>query len=812
MIQRIPITKEIFTLRSVLAERIVSFNEMPAANFERLWRQFAARLDTAAPEDPIMDYLPEIVAHFEAIKGATAQARVTEDNAHRLVRLQLLLGAAPGPKEYREQARKQFALLAVLSFLGLGRREVFETKAADLQGGKRVLPAGINFFYVPTALAVSAGVPEYPLLVVRSSQEDEKGDLESEDGQPDSSEDGDEKADDHELAIQTGGGPKEEKRSGVKSCVVCKQPLALDRVLCGKCDEEVHKACGAKNPEDGTTLCLACGLCDEFFSDLPPLPGADPANPNVMLSFKDTSIGPFTIEKNVLREIQNSNKLTGVIIDAMLELMKGKTNEVVVVPPIYTRAFLEDKESRAVETFRSECPVVTVINVGDHWVTIFIRKDRIGVLNSIHGYDPHGIVDNFVTRLERLRGSKLRVCHHACPQQKNAVDCGVFAVAFSLCETLNLRWLFTAAHIPKLRYWIQRCLRHRTLFAPPFRMKLYSAVERNRKVVVIADFRRPSVPPQTEGSMQCGTVLTWSKLESKAIEGMKPQSRARHLRMLNLLQNYVSKNRVDLTESLPLVVVKFTHHMKRLLKWKPSTTRTNYGATLSALKRGDQYGATAIDLSTTSCRDLTKQLRVACQKQAKVLKPAISVIQASEVWRQLKNHGQTLEAAVFALAWAHAARAINVLCLEKWMVSFHEKALTTVVWADAKTSAVRGAYVTICPMVMDAWNQTSEMFKALSERSSKIVPQSDQGKVLTEIRNAMRKVTGSSSMDLRAIRRGSLRTMASAGIPLEQLMKVSGHTNTKTLMIYLDWGLWAAEHLQATANAARSTIWEDRTC
>ena len=43
-------------------------------------------------------------------------------------------------------------------------------------------------------------------------------------------------------------------------------------------------------------------------------------------------------------------------------------------------------------------------------------------------------------------------------------------------------------------------------------------------------------------------------------------------------------------------------------------------------------------------------------------------------------------------------------------------------------------------------------------------------------------------LNLRAMRRGALQTMALAGVSAETLMTFSGHTNDKTLKRYLDWG------------------------
>ena len=49
------------------------------------------------------------------------------------------------------------------------------------------------------------------------------------------------------------------------------------------------------------------------------------------------------------------------------------------------------------------------------------------------------------------------------------------------------------------------------------------------------------------------------------------------------------------------------------------------------------------------------------------------------------------------------------------------------------------------------------------------------------------------TMEARSIRRGSLQTMASAGVPNADLMRYSGHSSERTLLRYLNWGAKASD-------------------
>ena len=58
----------------------------------------------------------------------------------------------------------------------------------------------------------------------------------------------------------------------------------------------------------------------------------------------------------------------------------------------------------------------------------------------------------------------------------------------------------------------------------------------------------------------------------------------------------------------------------------------------------------------------------------------------------------------------------------------------------------------------------------------------------------------------RSVRRGSLQAMAQAGVPLELLMRFSGHTQEKTLLRYLNWGALTANLQGAMKEAGKALI------
>ena len=57
------------------------------------------------------------------------------------------------------------------------------------------------------------------------------------------------------------------------------------------------------------------------------------------------------------------------------------------------------------------------------------------------------------------------------------------------------------------------------------------------------------------------------------------------------------------------------------------------------------------------------------------------------------------------------------------------------------------------------------------------------------------------TMEARSVRRGALQLLAAAEVPLPTLMLFSGHTNQRTLLRYLNWGVCATEQRSAMAVA-----------
>ena len=116
-----------------------------------------------------------------------------------------------------------------------------------------------------------------------------------------------------------------------------------------------------------------------------------------------------------------------------------------------------------------------------------------------------------------------------------------------------------------------------------------------------------------------------------------------------------------------------------------------------------------------------------------------------------------------------------------------------------KVTAKLGALVV--PTLLPAeWGEVVEDW--LKQNPSEyLFPIKDWKTAMEDLLQALRKVN--SSWELRCLRRGSLCTMARAGVPYETLKLFSLHTNDLMMTRYLRGGLHAGERTQRCQAAAK---------
>ena len=132
----------------------------------------------------------------------------------------------------------------------------------------------------------------------------------------------------------------------------------------------------------------------------------------------------------------------------------------------------------------------------------------------------------------------------------------------------------------------------------------------------------------------------------------------------------------------------------------------------------------------------------------------------------------------------------------------------TVLWDEHKTAAIVGAYVVPTWLPVE-WGVRLEKWLSMGAKDHEYVfPIHMWDGLKKDLRKVLKEYTlpdgTRPEWDLKSLRRGSLSTMALAGVPLSTLRIFSGHKSEQTLLRYLRWGLHAEERNRKAIEAAKN--------
>jgi integrase len=251
-------------------------------------------------------------------------------------------------------------------------------------------------------------------------------------------------------------------------------------------------------------------------------------------------------------------------------------------------------------------------------------------------------------------------------------------------------------------------------------------------------------------------------------------------------------------------ILRFMQRRARIRRWRWSTTRTAMTEVAGAFRNLGIY------CPNTECQSWTLNnfpaWRLAMRKaditacaevpnQPKEISK-LDVLKACE-----KTDAKT--AAIIAITWITAGRTGATLQLKKEDVDVQDNALT-VTWRRGKTVRLRQeAHTVFAQMgrfkehIMPYLRETKEqgfLFHAPSRQ--------ERGKMLSEVKLALRQATGDPEVENRSLRRGALMAMARAGAPNSALKHFSGHSTDATLRRYLAFGKDMSNDRNATSSFA----------
>ena len=174
--------------------------------------------------------------------------------------------------------------------------------------------------------------------------------------------------------------------------------------------------------------------------------------------------------------------------------------------------------------------------------------------------------------------------------------------------------------------------------------------------------------------------------------------------------------------------------------------------------------------------------------------------------------GSDAAAALLTLSWATTGRPwtwYDVFQSEMKMVPVLQQEIITgyqvaVTWTNHKTVGKRGAFTTHTWLPVELAKPIQRHIA--NTRHKYLFPKVTWHALLNEVKQLLRDQDP--KWDLKCLRRGSLSTMARAGVPLKDLRNFSGHTTDAMLLRYLGWGRHAGV-LKTAGMAAAKSLFED---
>jgi hypothetical protein len=296
------------------------------------------------------------------------------------------------------------------------------------------------------------------------------------------------------------------------------------------------------------------------------------------------------------------------------------------------------------------------------------------------------------------------------------------------------------------------------------------------------------------------------------LKALSNEQRRKHLYVLSdVLRAITTAGNPRKHRSLAVLMIEGLQSLSIERKWSAPTTLVNMAnALFGALTRLDQY--TCLKAVNMSENSHWKDAMRTWQKNALGHLPhasEVSLEAVKEVIPKLSLPAQM----VLIVAWFHTGRPGNVFSLHTEDV-YHlthlpdRTAKWSVMWQRGKTVLTRGPFTTSSWIpeeyvkLLNLWRKSKP--RQNTDLDKWFLPVKDKRRLLNEVLEELKKVNP--QWGLRALRRGSLSTMARNGTPLETLQTFSGHKDVPMLLRYLKWGLHAADRADKGAKAARSAF------
>jgi hypothetical protein len=292
--------------------------------------------------------------------------------------------------------------------------------------------------------------------------------------------------------------------------------------------------------------------------------------------------------------------------------------------------------------------------------------------------------------------------------------------------------------------------------------------------------------------------LTFTQACPEINEALEEQTQNTRERIFRLVQDKIRTHKYLQQEQVAVACVRTMYKVKADHMWKWGTMHAGMSTLAGTMNCLDAYSkAKSVNLGKSASwrmamRRIAKKANLEAVKQSA---PAtLADIKACTKILEPKRRSAKL---MLVIAWAHAGRGSNVMTLTKGNFSHKGKSIR---WTKAKTTATRGCYTT--------HSSYGEFSTFVQEELDKIEDPTQQlftKEDLKMVREALHE--RNPNFDLRSLRRGALQALAAKGYSDDLLMQFSGHTTTKSLYRYLNWGEKLGARFAQGQEAAEEALW-----
>eukprot|EP00796_Vickermania_ingenoplastis_P000936 gene936-biopygen777 len=290
-------------------------------------------------------------------------------------------------------------------------------------------------------------------------------------------------------------------------------------------------------------------------------------------------------------------------------------------------------------------------------------------------------------------------------------------------------------------------------------------------------------------------------LQPTAWRAKTSDTRKLHIRWINEIKSMPAEY---LDRDLPQAIMEYVRHIAVMRQWKWSTYAKNLSAIESALESLPLYTNQKKGIFLKECPEWRDNLLGAQLKERESVAqpPEPLTIDMYDKARKALEHREPVAELYLTMLWMFAARPADVSRLRVRDVTIgqpHDSGTVPVQLTirEGKAAKFRGPY----PVASILTRQQASMLQQLmKERSASqrifSEPAVIRSKTLAEVKKVCAEAT------LQSLRKGAVRHLAQQGVPEDQLMLMTGHTQINTLRKYLGYGRQlTAEGAEAQGNA-----------